>query len=226
MNVTIATRFRGPPRSGNGGYTCGLLGEALGGAVEVTLRKPPPLEVPLTIEVDGDRATLRDGAEEVATATRLALELEVPAPVAHEVAVEASRSYRGFHNHPYSGCFVCGPERGENDGLRIFPGKVEGRDIVAAPFTPGDEGVAVVWAALDCPGYFGAILPSDEQLPALLLGKMHAEVVRSMTVGEPHVVIGWPLGREGRKIFGATALFDERNQLIAKSRQVWIAPKS
>ena len=46
--VTIDRRFRGPLRSANGGYACGLLGSRVGPAAEVTLRLPPPLERPLT----------------------------------------------------------------------------------------------------------------------------------------------------------------------------------
>ena len=54
--LTIARRFRGPRTSANGGYASGLLAGAarelglddrLG--IEVTLRLPPPLERPLTV---------------------------------------------------------------------------------------------------------------------------------------------------------------------------------
>ena len=44
---TIDPRFNGPPGSGNGGYTCGLVAGLLGGPAEVTLRLPPPLGTPL-----------------------------------------------------------------------------------------------------------------------------------------------------------------------------------
>ncbi len=230
MQVAIASKFRGPPQSGNGGYTCGLLASALRGAVEVTLRRPPPLDVPLTIVVEGEHASLRDGESDIALATAIPLALDVPEPPDHDAAVEAARHYPGFHAHPYPGCFVCGPAREQDDGLRIFPGRVAGRELVAAPFTPsralGEPIIeqAIVWAALDCPGYFGATLGSDQAAP-LLLGKMHAEVLHPVRTGVPHVVIGWSLGREGRKVYGATALFDDTSRLVAKSRQVWIAPK-
>ena len=42
--MTIDRRYRGPLHSANGGYAAGLLGSRLGGAAEVTLRLPPPLE--------------------------------------------------------------------------------------------------------------------------------------------------------------------------------------
>ena len=43
--VMIPRRFNGPPDSGNGGYSCGVVAALLDApAVEVTLRAPPPLE--------------------------------------------------------------------------------------------------------------------------------------------------------------------------------------
>ena len=54
--VVIEKRFCGPPTSGNGGYTCALVAEALGGTAAVTLRKPIPIERELQI-VAGDGAT-------------------------------------------------------------------------------------------------------------------------------------------------------------------------
>jgi len=41
-HVTIERRFCGPPESGNGGYSCGLLAAHVGGPAEVTLRRSPP----------------------------------------------------------------------------------------------------------------------------------------------------------------------------------------
>ena len=60
--LIIARRFRGPRTSANGGYASGLLAQAVhelglddGSGVEVTLRLPPPLERPLTVDA-GRRA--------------------------------------------------------------------------------------------------------------------------------------------------------------------------
>ena len=49
--IVIAKRFCGPPTSGNGGYTCALVAQALGGTAEVTLRKPIPIERELQMAV-------------------------------------------------------------------------------------------------------------------------------------------------------------------------------
>ena len=60
--LTIPARFNGPPGSANGGYTCGRVAQLVGAEeVEVSLRKPPPLERPLEVVRDGERVELRDG---------------------------------------------------------------------------------------------------------------------------------------------------------------------
>ena len=118
----IERRFRGPPESGNGGYSCGVLAEGVSGVATVTLRLPPPLDRPLTLGGDGEQSRLSDGENIVGEATRSTLDLEVPEAPGLEVAVEAARHYAGFESHPFPGCFVCGPERAPGDGLRIFPG--------------------------------------------------------------------------------------------------------
>ena len=59
--VTIPGRFNGPANSGNGGYVCGLLAAHMDGASEVSLRAPPPLEVPLRLTRETGLAQLHDG---------------------------------------------------------------------------------------------------------------------------------------------------------------------
>jgi hypothetical protein len=48
--LVIPSRFCGPPGSGNGGYVCGRIAAYLDGPVTVTLRRPPPLATPMTVE--------------------------------------------------------------------------------------------------------------------------------------------------------------------------------
>jgi hypothetical protein len=42
--------------------------------------------------------------------------------------------------------------------------------------------------------------------------------------GERCVVVGWPLGDEGRKAFAGTALFGEGGRLLGVARATWIEP--
>ena len=138
--VVIDRRFCGPPESGQGGYTCGLLARVLPGAVEVSLRAPPPLERPLIIEnVAGDQLELSDGDTVIAQARAADLDLAPPARVTLDEAKAAVAGYLGFKHHAFPSCFACGPDRDEGDGLRLFPGPVEGREIVSCPWQPSVE---------------------------------------------------------------------------------------
>lgn len=224
--VAIARRYCGPPVSGNGGYCAGLLAERIDGAVEVTLRLPPPLEQTLQLEHDGESARLLNGEQVIAEARATSLALDVlPAP-SFAAAQACVARYAGWSRHVFPTCFVCGPQRAEGDGLRIFPGPSEDAALVAAPFVPdrslagpaGSVQPALVWAALDCPGYFAAA--SGEEA---VLGRMTARLVRAPAIGERCVVVGWSLGREGRKSAAGTALFDEAGALLGCARQTWIA---
>ena len=121
--ITIARRFCGPPDSGNGGYCAGTLARFVDApVVEVTLRRPPPLDRALRVERHGARVTLHDGDALVAEAVPGTIELDLPEPVAYDVAVEASLSspFRDMATHPFPTCFGCGPARDAADGLRMF----------------------------------------------------------------------------------------------------------
>jgi hypothetical protein len=219
--VIVPGRFNGPPDSGNGGYTCGLVAGLLGGVAEVTLRLPPPLDRELDVVRDDGRLEVRDGERLVAEAEPAELDVEVPAPVSVEEAERASERYAGFAHHAYNTCFVCGPNR--TDGLRVYAGPVEGRDgIVASPWTPpGDVTPELVWAALDCPSGWAV---DDFQREGVLLGRMATEIDRLPSPGEPHVVIGWRVGAEGRKRFAGSALLTADGEVLARSRSTWIVP--
>jgi len=107
-------------------------------------------------------------------------------------------------------CFVCGMNRRPGDGLRIFPGPVTGQGLWAAPWKP-DPSVAgpdgrvrpeVVWAALDCPGYFAA---RSDGVP-MLLGEFNAHVDRRVHISESCVIVGWRPGKEKGFLPGSFAL--------------------
>jgi hypothetical protein len=224
--LVIAARYSGPPESGNGGYSAGLLARQLGDSVEVTLRRPPPLERPLEARVDEQRATLMAGAELIAEARATNLELELPDCPSFERAVAASERYVGHHRHHFPGCFVCGPARAPGDGLRIFPGEIA-PGVVAAPWVPdaslGRDGRVpseVLWAALDCVGYFAVSAPD---YPVALLGRMTAALTGSVAVGERCVVLGFAIERAGRKLHAGTALFGADGLQRGRARQTWIA---
>jgi hypothetical protein len=160
--IVIDPRFREPPNSANGGYACGIVGEGIGGVATATLRRPPPLDAPLSLV---------------------------------------------------------------GDGLRILPARLDGSTVVAAPWAP-DESLAGaggviershVWAALDCRSYF-----EPDDAPMALLGHLTARIDRLPEIGERLVVIGWPIGVEGRKHYAGSALLADNGAELAVAAATWI----
>jgi hypothetical protein len=216
--VIIQPRFNGPPDSANGGYAAGLLSEVLGGGFEVTLKRPPPLGVDL--ELVGHE--LKQGDVLIAEAHRNLAPMDAIEPVSLEDAEEASKHYAGFLEHAYSTCFACGPDR--EDGLGIFAGPVAGRPgVVAAPWTPREVRPEIIWAALDCPSGWAV---DDFGREGVLLGRMAAAIHEVPRVGEPHVVVGWRIGEDGRKRYAGSALFSHDGHVLAVARSTWIVPRA
>jgi hypothetical protein len=215
VEIVIARRFRGPLRSANGGYTAGLVARSIDGPAAVTLRLPPPLEVPLRV----DGARVWDGDALVAELARAEVDVEPPAPPSWEAASAAERI---DPESLFPECFVCGFARG-SDGLHIHAGPVDGADVVAATWVPREDAVGeeFVWAALDCPGAYatGALGRG-----AVVLGRLAARVVRVPKAGEPCVAVGWSLGSDGRKHEAGTALYSG-DELLGVARAVWIEPR-
>lgn len=226
--ISIDGRFRGPPRSGNGGYTCGLIARHLRGDVCVRLAAPPPLDVALRLESTPDEARLYHDGTLIGTGVRSPLALTAPVAPSFAESEIASRGYLGFVRHDFPECFVCGPARSAGDGLRIFPGTVAGRELVAAPWIPGrslagaSAAVAPVyiWAALDCPGAFAA-LPLPEGT-TIVLGELCARIAGEVRPEARYIAVGWPLHIAGRKHIVGTAIFAEHGDLIALARATWI----
>lgn len=229
--ITIHERFCGPAQIGNGGYVCGLLAQEIGGAAEVTLHRPAPLERTLSLSQAADgQVALHANGHLIAEARPARLELVVPLPPSYAEVEAASRRYGSLGEHPFPTCFVCGPQRVEGDGLRIFPGPMPEGNLFAASWVPdaslaGDAGQVrpeFLWAALDCPG--GVAAAAHDPRP-ILLGQLTARIDRPVRPNQRYVVIGWPISRNGRKHLAGTAVFNESGLLCAHARAVWIEPK-
>lgn len=223
MEITFPHRFRGPLTSANGGYACGRLANFVDAEeVEVTLRLPPPLDRALEVRRDGDAAVLLDGEAIVAEARPASVDADPPAPVSLVEAEEAVARHVRVGSEVFRECFVCGIREGD-DGLGIYAGPVIGREpIHAAPWTVRESAPEIVWAAIDCPGAYAV---GAEGRGETVLGRMAARVVRLPDVGARCIVVSWPLGEEGRKLFAGTALYAEDGELLAIARQTWIAPR-
>jgi hypothetical protein len=230
-DLTVAGRYHGPPTMGHGGYVAGLFASRTDGPVQVTLRRPTPLDAPLRIvELDGGLLELRDADDElIAQSEPTSFELEVPAiPSVDEArAAEAgSPSHlegRGIHGQ----CFGCG-NRSEGDGIRVFAGPLtlDGTPMVAGTWRPTDEmrsadgtvGTEWVLAALDCPGAFAFIVGETR---AGLLGRIQYEQLAPVDADAEHIVIGWQVGEDGRKKFAGTAVVDADGKVLAHALATW-----
>ena len=238
-SIVVPARFNGPTDSANGGYTAGLVAAALGAMPsEVTLKAPPPLDRELDVERRDGHVAVRDGETIVAEARAATIDFEPPPPVAlDEAAAAAPRGpFVDPDGHPYPRCFVCGPLREAGDGLRIFVGPTGDGDLMAAVWTPdaslaGPDGhlpAELVWAALDCPTS-GPVAndPGEPDFKPIVLGRLAVRIDAPVVAGEPHIVIAWPLGVDGRKRGAAAALYNAQSgALCAVSRALWIELRS
>jgi hypothetical protein len=223
VELVLPRRFRGPVDSANGGYACGRLAAFVeAGAVEVTLRLPPPLDRPLEVRRDGEGVVLCDGDAVVAEARPGTLELELPEPVSLAEAAAASARHVRAGDAAFGECFSCG-HRPEGDGLRIHAGPAAGREpLQAAVWEVRETGPEVVWAAIDCSGAYTVGAAGRGEV---VLGRMTARVLRVPEVGDRCAIAAWPLGEDGRKLYAGTALFDSDGEALACSRQTWIEPR-
>lgn len=240
----IDRQFNGPATSGNGGYVAGKLAVELQArqgkaqAVQVTLRAPLTLDTPLQVidRPDGSVA-LFDGDTLLAEAVATTLPAEVPRPPTLEEARAASAIGRmrmaTRSGNAYLHCFGCGLGKAEHEGLRITPTPAGEADQVAAEWIPheafADENGLVpppiVWAAMDCPAGFAWGFKTGEGNASLLTGRITLALAGEVRAGETYIVTGWPLAREGRKLFAGTALHDPQGNLLAWSRQLWFGAK-
>jgi hypothetical protein len=225
--LTIPARFNGPLESGNGGYAGGALAPLVPGSAAISLRSPVPLDTPLE-PVPGDDGVVRlmDGETLIAEVSPAGdLDVDVPDPVSVADAREASLAYRGTEEGMFSQCFVCGRTR--EDSLGVFAGAVAGSDVVASPWTPpawsADEGGNVrpelVWAVLDCPTYF-ALYP--DSYPLSFLARMSARIDGPIPVGVEHVVMAWPIEKDGRKHHAGSAVVSGAGEVLAVARALLI----
>jgi hypothetical protein len=224
MEITIPRRYRGPLTSANGGYAAGRLAAFVEAeAVEVTLRLPPPLDRPLAVRRDGDVALLLDGNAVVAEARPSRVDAESPVPPSFAEAEDAATWHVRMGSDVFDECFTCGV-RGEHDGLEIYAGPVAGREpLHAAPWIVAESSPELVWAAIDCPGAYAV---GAEGRGETVLGRMTARLLALPAIGSRCVVVSWPLGEDGRKLYAGTGLFTDAGELLAISHQTWIASRS
>jgi len=230
-SVVVPQTHIGPPAIGHGGYVAGLLARRIAGTAQVTLRRPTPVGVELDlVDAGAGRWELRHGDDLVAEAEPASLELDVPTvpSVADALAAEAGSPSRWDERGVHPTCFGCGLARADDEGLRVAVGplEVDGVRQVAAVWRPparlaDGDGVVdpqLVLAALDCPGAMAWIVDGTF---AGLLGRIVSEQVGPVRAEVEHVVTGWQIERDGRKLFAGTALAAADGEVLARTRQTW-----
>lgn len=226
--LTIPSRFKGPPKSANGGYACGLLARRIEGDAAASLKFPPPLDTPMTITQSGDAVEMYLDDRLVGRAQPAVLDLAVPSrPQPLRLGGDpVDAPGRPVKFAPFSTCFVCGKDREHPDGLCIHPQRVVGREgTVAAPWrlhaglaeADGLVATEYLWAALDCPGYF-ACAPGE----AALLARLTVSIDTRLEAEGEATVIGWDLSGAGRKRRCGTAVFAPDGSLVAKAEGLWV----
>lgn len=231
--ITIARRFRGPPNSGNGGYSCGRLAAFIDGPAEVTLRKPPPLELEMRVAREEEKVAMYAGDQLIASARPVEpWDFDSAAPAFEEAIAATGRTFdRAVHKLPM--CYVCGPDRAPGDGLRIFCGPLDPADsgwsgTVAAPWIPepymadadGRISGEYVWAALDCPTAYASGSPAG--FPTILLGRQAVSILERPAVGKKCIIVAQQTGRDGRKYLAEASLFNAAGTPLANCRATWI----
>lgn len=227
--LAIPERFCGFTEIAHGGYVSGLLAAGLGDSAEVVLRGRVPMDTPLELtRPSPDRALLSDGDRTLAEAMPVELELDLPEPVTFAEAQEASRSYPGFSAHLFPRCFGCGPRREPGDGLRLFPGRVEGREMVAAPWVPdpafadddGNVRAEFAWAAVDCPQLWGLILAAPTgSSDRVVTSRLAVTLNGAPRAGEPYAVIAWPIEHRCREHTVGAAVISNAGEPLVVARQ-------
>ncbi len=230
--IVIDRRFRGPPHSGNGGYSCGRLAAFMDGIAEVTLHKPPPLDTGMQVVAADGGVALYDGERLIATA-RAADVAVVPRalPTFDEAQAASTRTFPA-HTHKLPMCYVCGPDRAHGDGLRIHCGPLDAQEgwtgVVAAGWIPEDymagaDGAVApefVWACLDCPTAYA--MADGGGFPSILLGRQAVRIERRPKPGDRCVITAWQTGHEGRKFWSQGALLDANGDTLAVCQATWI----
>jgi hypothetical protein len=231
QEIVIDKRYQGVPGVSLGGYVAGLAAKELGPSAAVTLTKGVPPGSTVTLDRGESQVLMRVDGELAATAVPSQFETTAPEFVTREKAELASEHYPGFARHFFPNCFTCGPNRSSGDGLRIFPGAVDGRPVVATLWQPpqsvwqADRMVAseFLWAALDCPAIWGHVVHGGSQADdRAVSGRLELHQHAPVPGNTPSIVVGWPIARQGRKIIAGAGIFSESGRLLVESRQTLI----
>ena len=221
-DLIVPSRFCGPPSSGNGGWSAGSMAPHAGAdrphdhtgpwpAITVSLLAPPPLEVAMTVTPDDDGVVAAYDGRPVLSARCVGHAVADVEPVAPEEARAAEASYAGLTSHPFPTCF--------SSAGTWTPDPTIAEDFHAYADPHPRASLPVTWAALDCVGGWAGDL--EERL--MVLARMTARLDSLPAIGEEHVLVGMGRGRDGRKTWTSSTLYDAGGRVVASAEHLWIA---
>lgn len=223
--ITVTATHQGIQGIAHGDYLAGLLAQRHGQTLQVTLRKPPPLDTALLLD---DDLTLWDTAGSLIMEAG-PTEVESDLPMVSTVEAGGHPPHPRFQRHPYPLCFVCGTERTDGFGLRFSAPDNQGRTLgvwtPSGPLVPADElvPVALVWAVVDCLSAWSfADHWGDPAWWPAVTGQMAVELLGPVRRDRPHAVVGRTAGRQGRRIRVEAAIADAEGSVRARAETTWI----
>jgi acyl-coenzyme A thioesterase PaaI-like protein len=228
--VIVDERFHGYPGVAHGGYVAGSLAERFDEAVEVRFLAPVPVRVELDLRPEGDALVLSDGLSEMAVARGANLDVALPPVPSIDEAASAALGYRALSPRPSPTCMTCGIDRAPGEGLLVELGPVG--DLAAGawsahPSFAGPDGnlhSRFVWAALDCPSYWGLRFAVGE-VGRLVTARLAASLVRPVPVGEAVIVVGWKIADRGKAfMLAGSGIFSSDGEPLAVARSTWMRP--
>ena len=152
-----------------------------------------------------------------------------PMPPTPAEAEAAARAYAGFERHFFPGCFVCGPERAagrrparsSRAGCRAgtwWPPRCRPRPPCRRRTASSPARSCGRCSTAPAPGPWSGTW----RRPEWCWAAWRPACVAPFPAGGTGVAVGWPLGREGRKLYSGTALFGADGRLHGCARQTWI----
>ncbi|PJZ27642.1 hypothetical protein [Leptospira kmetyi] len=241
-SIEINEKYCGPPNSGNGGYVAGITANPIEHkAAVIKIRAPAPLGETLYYSGDSGKNGIRLLSKEsnlVIAEAKEDSEFYRDVPELNSSSLEGiqhpEKEYLGFKQHPFPTCFVCGPNRNHEDGMRIFPAKISdqvGFTHLHGAFwnpwkdlsgTDGNVRNEIVWAALDCPGGFAV---SYVEPTLIVLAKLRGRLLEPIFPEVPYAILSWEIGRNRRQRIAGTAIYRiEDRKCVAYSEALWMVP--
>ncbi|MGV9664233.1 PaaI family thioesterase [Nocardia niigatensis] len=233
--LTIPAHIHGYPEIAFGGYLAGLLAAHSGAdTVRVDFRRPVLIDTPILLSRPEHGRAAFTGTDDtlLVEASPGALTLDpIPAPSWSD-AKDALETALSSQHRTVTDCYGCGVACAPGRGLRLFPWRVPGTEIMATAWTP-DPGLAdengelppeVVWSTLDCPGGLAAFVFSRMGQGAFTAAMTSTQLAPVMA-GSDYISHAWVLNRDDRKHTVGVALSTPDGELCALSEALWIEPR-